>query len=61
MKEFKPYDPEMPHEQVLTTLTKSKDDALKMKGELESAVSGAMSTLDAHRTFAEQVMAGIKK
>lgn len=61
MKEFKPYDPEMPHEQVLTTLTKSKDDVLKMKGELESAVSGAMSTLDAHRTFAEQVMAGIKK
>lgn len=61
MKEFKPYNPEMPHEQVITTLTKSKDDALKMKDELESAVSGALSTLDAHKTFAEQVMAGIKK
>jgi hypothetical protein len=61
MKEFKPYDPEMPHEQVLTSLTKGKDDIMKMKTDLEASVSEAMGVLDAHKTFAEQVMAGIKK
>jgi PBP1b-binding outer membrane lipoprotein LpoB len=61
MKEFKPYDPEMPHEQVIASLTKSKDDVMKMKTELETSVSEAMGVLNSHKTFAEQVMAGIKK
>lgn len=61
MKEFKPYDPEQPHEQVLLSLNKAKDDAMTMKTALENAVNEASSSLAAHKAFAEEALKKFKK
>lgn len=61
MKEFKPYDPEAPHEQVLTALGKNKEELTSMNTQLAEAVKSAMGALDAHKMFAETALKGIVK
>ena len=61
MKDFKPYDPEVPHEQVLVSLNKTKDDVMKVKADLEGAIGGAMASMDAHKAFVEQALKGVAK
>lgn len=61
MKEFKPYDPEVAHEQVMTTLAKQKDELTSMSEQLLAAVSEATTALDAHKLFAESLTAKKKK
>ena len=61
MKGFKPFDPEIAHDQVMTVLAKQKDELTSMNSQLMAAVTEATTALDAHKQFAESLTAKKKK
>lgn len=61
MKGFKPFDPEIAHDQVMTVLAKQKDELTSMNSLLMAAITEATTALDAHKQFAESLTAKKKK
>jgi hypothetical protein len=57
MKGFKPYDVEMKHDDVMKALTTQKDDLTKMKGEFDTAITGATAAVDTYSKTVEGLMA----
>jgi hypothetical protein len=59
MKGFKPYDLNMKHDEVMTTLTKQKEELTKMKGDFDTAVTGATATVDTYKKTIADLMAKV--
>ncbi|HUI66187.1 MAG TPA: hypothetical protein VL126_15190 [Bacteroidota bacterium] len=64
MADYKPYDENMGHEEVMAQLSKAKDGITKVKSDFQSALSAASTALENEKAFAEQAtskMAGAVK
>lgn len=61
MKGYKPYDPELPHEQAMAALNKDMQSLMGLQTEIDGAMSGAASTVTAHAKAAEELMAKMVK
>lgn len=57
MKTFKPYDVEMKHDDVMKALTTQNDGLTKMKGEFDTAITGATTAVDTYSKTVEGLMA----
>ena len=57
MKGFKPYDVEMKHDDVIKALTQQKDDLTKMKGEFDTALTGATGSVETYSKTIEDLTA----
>jgi hypothetical protein len=57
MKGFKPYDVEMKHDDVMKALTTQKDDLTKMKGQFDTAITGAITSVETYSKTIEGLMA----
>ena len=60
MKEFKPYNVDMPHTEAMTTMKKNVEDLTKMGTEIEGAIGAANTALDSHKAFAADLMTKMK-
>lgn len=57
MKEFKPYDENMNHVEVMAKLAKDKEELAKVNAAAVAAVGKAEEVVDLHKKFAEQLLA----
>lgn len=60
MKEFKPYNVDMPHAEAMQTMKKNVDDLTKMGSEIDGAIAAANTAMDSHKAAAENLMAKMK-
>jgi capsule polysaccharide export protein KpsE/RkpR len=61
MKGFKPYDPEMKHEMVMESLTKTKDDLATVEKQIEDAMSAAKNAVADHSKVLDELTAKMAK
>jgi len=61
MQGHKPYDPNMKHEEVLAQLKKDKDDLMKIKNDVDGALSGATTVLEGHKQHAADLLSKAAK
>lgn len=57
MKDHKPYDEKMKHEEVMVNLTKDKDALVKVKTYMEAAIASATTALNSYKQAEDELIA----
>jgi hypothetical protein len=57
MKDYKPYDEKMKHEEVMVNLTKDKDALVKVKTYMEAAITAATAALNSYKQAEDKLIA----
>jgi hypothetical protein len=61
MKEFKPFDPELKHEMIMESLTKTKTELTAMEHQFQEATTVASDALAKHSALMDQLAAKLPK
>lgn len=61
MKAYKPYDENLPHEQVMAQLNKDMEGLMGIQTQLDAVMKGASDVITGHAKVAEEVMAKLDK
>jgi len=61
MKGFKPYDPEMKHEMVMESLTKTKDELSAVEKQFQEALGAAKDAVANHTKVMDEIAAKLPK